>query len=148
VSLVDIGVARLIKSRAANAAALTLALAIATTFGVMKFRRNLDYGTEERLWADTVQKAPDNARARHNYGTILLGKNELDPAIAQFTQAIAINPDYAEAHLALGLALCSERRVKDAEIHLARSIVLGHYPPEYQIKAANALGTACGERAK
>lgn len=148
VSLVVLGAARLLKNRRLEiAGAIAVVAVVAVTLGTLTFRRNLDYATEERLWADTVQKRPDNPRARLNYGSILLGRKAFGPAIEQFNRAIAITPDYAGAHLALALALCSERRIKEAEVHIARSIALGNYSPEYQIKAANVLGAECANRA-
>jgi tetratricopeptide (TPR) repeat protein len=148
VSLVVLSIAQLLTPRrVALAAAATAVAVVAIALATLTFRRNLDYGTEERLWADTVQKRPDNPRARLNYGIVLLGKNQYGPAMEQLNQSIALQPDYAGAHLALALALCSEHRIKEAEVHIARSITLGNYSPEYQIKAASVLSTECANRA-
>ena len=146
VSLVVLGAARLLNTQRAAVAVGVVAI-VAALLGTLTFRRNLDYAGQERLWSDTVQKQPNNPRARLNYGSILLGRNAFEPAIEQLNQAVTIDPDSAAAHLSLALALCSERRIKEAEVHIARSIVLGHYTPEYQIKAANVLGAECGNRA-
>ena len=47
-------------------------------------------------------------------GATLASQRRLDEAVAQFRQAVAINPEYAELHYDLGTALASQRRFDEA----------------------------------
>jgi len=70
--------------------------------GWLTVHRNEDYRTTAVLWADTVAKCPLNARAHLNHGSAISATNTRD-AVAEYRKAIALDPDYAEPHLALGM---------------------------------------------
>ena len=54
-----------------------LVVLLAVTLGAATAERNRDYWSEEALWRDTVEKQPDNPRARIAYGQTLLGQRRL-----------------------------------------------------------------------
>jgi tetratricopeptide (TPR) repeat protein len=51
-----------------------------------------------------IASAPDRALSRYRQGMHLLGPGDFEGAAAQFTKAIAIFPDYAEAYVGRGKA--------------------------------------------
>jgi tetratricopeptide (TPR) repeat protein len=51
-----------------------------------------------------IESAPDRATSRYREGMHLLGPGDFQGAITQFTKAIAIFPDYADAYLGRGKA--------------------------------------------
>ena len=68
--------------------------------------RNNTYSSERGLWADTVAKAPANARALNNLACIVLvADGPTKEAIAGFEQALRLRPDFTEAHNDLARAL-------------------------------------------
>ncbi len=70
------------------------------------WRRNATYQTSPGIWADTVAKAPMNPRAHNNLGIALQDlPGRLDDAVAEYNEAIRLNPGYAEVHFNLGNAL-------------------------------------------
>jgi protein O-mannosyl-transferase len=79
---------------------------VASVLGVAAHDRNYVYGTEQRLWSDTVTKQPGNARAHCSLGLALTKvPGQMPQAIDEFKEAIRIHPNYADAHNDLGVAL-------------------------------------------
>jgi Tfp pilus assembly protein PilF len=62
----------------------------------------------------------------------------VDEAVSGYRRAIALKPDYAEAHNNLGVALAAQGRIDEAVSHCRRAIVL---KPD-DAEAHNNLGTA------
>jgi tetratricopeptide (TPR) repeat protein len=52
--------------------------------------------------------------AHLNLGRALAGEGRIDEAIAQYSQALRLKPDFPLAHLNLGLALASQGRIDEA----------------------------------
>ena len=124
--------------RPANAIALIAASLVIATFGVMTYRRNADYTSDERIWSDTVAKRPSNSRARANYAAILVQQQRFTEAETHLRVALALHPDYPEAHVNLGAALCSQGRLTEGIEHFRRAIAL---QPDYRDAHRN-LGEA------
>src|SRR5204863_1507506 len=81
-----------------RAALLVMSGAIVVLFAVMTDARNRDYQSFDRIWLDTIAKRPGNARARVNYASSRLEQREYREAEEHLRAAIAIEPDYPEAH--------------------------------------------------
>ena len=86
--------------------------------------RNREYQSGERIWYDTVQRRPANARARANYATILLAEGRIAEAEQHLRQAVAADPRRAEAQLGLGVALAAQRRFDEGLPHLLTAFEL------------------------
>lgn len=56
--------------------------------GILTYSRNLDYQTDISIWADTVGKRPQNARAHKNLGVALMEAGKLCEAIGHLRQGI------------------------------------------------------------
>jgi tetratricopeptide (TPR) repeat protein len=81
-------------------------LSLAVALGWLTWQRNGIYGSEERIWSDTVAKCPENVRAHNNLGLALERiPGRSDEAIAQYEEALRLDPKYEEAHNNLGIAL-------------------------------------------
>lgn len=113
------------------AAAATLALA-ATTFA-----RNRDYRSALTLWADTVAKRPENARAWINHGLALLAAGDPAAALGQLDSAITRDPRLADAHFNRGVVLARLGRRAEAAAAYAEAVRLRPRHPE----ALNNLGS-------
>ena len=101
--------------RLAGRHSLMVCAAAAAGLGWLTVQRNQDYKSELTIWRDTVAKCPDNERAHNNLGEFLLDESEqLPDATAEFQAALKINPDYAEAHYNLGIALYKAGQISDA----------------------------------
>jgi protein O-mannosyl-transferase len=85
----------------AGLSALLLACLAGLTWG-----RSTVYTDAETLYRDTLMRNPDSWLAHNNLGLILAQQNgRLPEAIAQYREAVRIQPDYPEGHFNLGSAL-------------------------------------------
>lgn len=103
-------------------AAVWLAGLWAVALGAATVARNHDYRTELALWTDTVAKAPGNARARHNLGLNLAQAGDREGALREQAEAIRLNPQYVDAHLARAALLLEAGRLAEAREHIAAAI--------------------------
>jgi tetratricopeptide (TPR) repeat protein len=124
-----------------------VSLAVACAAVVLAFiavtdSRNRDYQSFERIWFDTVQKRPLNARARINYATALLTTGRFPEAESHLREALRLKPDSAEGHADLGAALCAQGKVDEGIPHLERALAI---QPDY-VAASRDLGEAYASR--
>lgn len=104
--------------------AFLLAILLVVVFGSLTLARNQDYKSEIALWADTVVKRPENARARNNFGYQLQQQGRLPEAIAQYAEAITLNPYYAQAFYNRGTAFKDLGDLEQAERDLNEALRL------------------------
>jgi tetratricopeptide (TPR) repeat protein len=107
-----------------HVAAILLAAFAVAGCAYLTSARNGDYSSYERIWADTVAKRPENARARSNYGTVLFEQARVPEAETQLRKAVEIREAYPEAQANLGAVLCSQGRLEEGIAHLKRAIAL------------------------
>ena len=98
--------------------------AVALVFAGLTFIRSSTYHTAVSVWADTVNKQPDNARA-HNNLAVELRKDpaRVPEALAHYEKALQIRPDYAEAHFNLANELVEiPHRMPEALTHYEQAL--------------------------
>jgi tetratricopeptide (TPR) repeat protein len=125
-------------ARAATAAAAVGALGVMLALGLVTRERNRDFWDEERLWRDTVEKQPDNARARVAYGEALASMRKLDEAESQLRAAVDLAPGDGVALVRLGTVQAAQGRLDDAIATLERALIAR---PD-DVDAHRALGEA------
>jgi tetratricopeptide (TPR) repeat protein len=133
VTLVVVGGFALLRRFGARGRAVTAVAAVAVlivVFGMMTRARNLDYRSEEAIWRDTVQKRPQNARARVAYGIELYRASRLSEAQSELSTAVTLDDASAAGHLNLGAVLCSVGKVDEGIAHLERAAALDPDGPE------------------
>jgi tetratricopeptide (TPR) repeat protein len=74
------------------------------------------------LWQHALATTTRNAHANVNYGFALMDEGEVSEAIAHYSDALRIQPNFAEAHNALGVALLEQKRVVEAAQHFKQAL--------------------------
>lgn len=134
------------RSRRTGLAVAVVALALVTGgLTLLTLDRNRDYWSDERIWRDTVDKRPDNPRARLNYGVVLAARRRYPEAEAQLREALRLKEPVAKAHLNLGSILCAQQRLEEGVPHLERAVALDPELSTAQANLAEAYG-ALGRR--
>jgi Flp pilus assembly protein TadD len=86
--------------------------------------RNADWRDDLTLWSQTVQVAPQSARARNNLGSAYLRRGQLTRAEQELEVAVQIEPDFAVAHGNLGKIALDRDDLERAERELQTALRL------------------------
>jgi tetratricopeptide (TPR) repeat protein len=92
----------------------TVSAGVVLALGALAFRQTRYWRDSETLWRHTLACSTGNAIAHYDLGNALALKGELDQAIAQYQDALDIDPDNAEAHNNLGKALALKGKLDEA----------------------------------
>jgi len=89
---------------------------------ILAFNRNQVWKNELTLWSDVVLKSPNKARPFANRGTVYDEMGQQDKAIADYTQALKIDSNYALAYSNRGLIYGSRGDYDPAIIDFSRAL--------------------------
>lgn len=127
-------------------------LLLALMGGVLTWQRAEDYATPLRLWSDTVNKRPQNARAHGNLGKFLADAGDYEAAEVQFRAALALQPRgveqdpnrnvFAEAYGNLGNLELRRNRWAEAIAQLETAARINPLSARYPLLRAQARGRA------
>jgi predicted O-linked N-acetylglucosamine transferase (SPINDLY family) len=96
------------------------------------------------LIRQAIQRNGRNPAYFYNLGNALKDQGNLDEAIAAFRRAIAIKPDWADAHLALGNSLNGQGKLDEAIAAYGKAIAV---KPDHAMAHSN-LGVTLREQGK
>jgi tetratricopeptide (TPR) repeat protein len=96
---------------------------------VCAWKQTAYWQDSETLWTHTLICTTDNSVAHFGFGVVLNQKGRGDEAIAQYQEALRIDPEYVDAHINLGGALLRAGRQDEA---------ISHFQNALQIKPDNA----------
>jgi Flp pilus assembly protein TadD len=111
--------------------------ALAVAYGAGTVARNRVWRDDLSLWTDTVAKSPDSAYARNELGVALVEKGDLAGGIAQYEEALRLDPRKALTWNNLGVALHRTGRLDLAESRLLGALALKPGYPEALANLAN-----------
>lgn len=83
----------------------TAAVIVIVAFSACAWRQTSYWRNSETLWTHTLAVTRDNDVAHMNLGLVLMERDQLDDAIAQFETALQIRSDDSHAHYDLSRAL-------------------------------------------
>jgi tetratricopeptide (TPR) repeat protein len=75
-----------------GATPMVLVLAVAVTFAMLTWRRNLDYRTAVSIWHDTMVKQPDNPRPHGALVDMLYAAGHYEAALGEADICVAMEP--------------------------------------------------------
>ncbi len=76
-----------------------------------------DYRNAETFWRANAARNPRAPKAHFSLGTQLARQSRQDEAVAHFTAAVELAPEYADAHSSLGLGLLHQGKLDEALSH-------------------------------
>ncbi|HVT08300.1 MAG TPA: tetratricopeptide repeat protein [Polyangia bacterium] len=118
---------------------------VLVAMGLATWRRSERYRDAGTFWGAVLADdpgSPDAWGAHNNLGVFLLEQGQPQEALAHFTRAVELRPEYAKAQYNLGALLRETGRLDTAVEHLRRAVEL---QPDY-VDAQNALARALAGR--
>jgi protein O-mannosyl-transferase len=110
----------------------------------LTFQRNKVWKDEFTLCNDNVKKAPNSARAVSSRGDIYAERGQYENALADYTKAITINPNFKEVYTNRGIVYLVLQQWDNAIADLSKAISID---PDYA-KAYSNRGIAYGNLMK
>ena len=102
------------------------------------FCRHGNFADAERICGEILHQQPNHFAAVHLLGEIALRTQRMERAVELFEKAIALKPDFAEAHSDLGMALRKLKRFADAVASYDKAIAL---KPDFAMAFNNRANT-------
>jgi len=126
-----------------------LPAALVALLGALTWHQAHDYRDNVALYRATLARNPAAWMAAYNLGMELAARNQTDAAIASYRAALALRPDYAEAHANLAMSLLTQPDKKDEAItHLETAVRLKPELWQAECNLANTLVTVPGREAE
>jgi tetratricopeptide (TPR) repeat protein len=119
--------------------AVWLLSVFALGFAWLTVVRNQDYRDPAVIWADTVAKRPENARAHNNLAWVLQRQGKSDEANEHFARALELQPNYVTGHYNWGVALLDQHRVPEAIAQFQAAVRLEPNHADAYLFLGNAL---------
>jgi tetratricopeptide (TPR) repeat protein len=113
---------------------LGLGVALILGLGALTWAQCGMYSDAETLWTAAIARNPDCWMARNNLGLISLRQGRADEAIAQFREALRIDPEIAEIHASLGTALFQRGQREEGLVELRDAVRIN---PDYAVARVN-----------
>ncbi len=121
---------------------MAASIVLAALLGIFTFRQSANYTDAETLYQATESRNPDSWLAHNNLGVM---PGRVSEAIAEYQEAIRIEPDYTEAHNNLGRALSHiPGRMDDAAAEFRTAIRLRPGMAQGHLGLGNALAQSGG----
>ena len=119
--------------------ALPAAAVLATvTYALVASTQVQYWRNSTALWGRVLDVTSGNYIAHSNLGNVLLDNGKIDEAIAQYSEALRIKPDFALAQDNLGIVLVNQGKPGEAVAHLSEALRI---KPDFA-EAHNDLGVA------
>jgi tetratricopeptide (TPR) repeat protein len=123
---------------------LLLVVTVVLLFSGGAYARNRVWTSSENLWTDVVAKAPYNARAYNNLGTVYKERKEYDRAIKYFEDALRLERDFAASYYNLGDIEYQRGNYERAIEYLNKALIAGRKDKLVTLDVLNKLGRTYG----
>jgi len=133
------------KSGLARAAIACVLAVLAAALCFISWQRCLVWHDGLTLWSDDIARYPGSKIAYYNRASEYLARNDLARAKSDLEATLRIDPDYAPAHVNLGMLLLKEGRTESSLLEYGRAIALDPGRADAYLDRGNAL-CALGRR--
>ncbi len=97
------------------------------------------FTSQEALWAHALERNPNSAVARNNFGTALLLEGQRERAIRLYQEAVQLKPGFAVPHYDLGVAYAQAEAFPEADREFTEALRLNPKFTEAHFNFGNTL---------
>jgi tetratricopeptide (TPR) repeat protein len=112
---------------------------ILTALGAATWHQSSYWRTSEQLWARVLAVDSTSSIAQIAMGDLLIAQGRAGEAAVHYGRGVQFDPDYAEGHNNLGVALARGGRVADAVDHYRQAIAIDSTYVDARVNLGNAL---------
>jgi tetratricopeptide (TPR) repeat protein len=136
------------RRQASRRLAMPLALLLLGALFLLTRERAEIFRSEESVWLDAKAHAPASWLATYNLATVYLRAGQEERGLTLVHEALALNPDYPEAHYNLGVNAYQRGDLVSAKEHFARALRKRRMPEAYYNLAVLAHQAGDGPEAE
>jgi Flp pilus assembly protein TadD len=114
-------------------------LLVAAPLALLTWRQSGEYVSSEALYRATLARNPASWLAHNNLGSALGRHGQLGDAMAHFTEALRLAPDYVDARINLGAALQRRGRLDDAIAQYREALRIAPTDPNVHVNLGDSL---------
>jgi Tfp pilus assembly protein PilF len=119
---------------------IAAALAILLLMG-LAWRQTYYWRNSETIWNHTLESTTRNYIAHNSLGVLLADRGEVDAAVVHYREALAIQPDFAEAHNNLGIVLSERGQIDEAIVHYQKALKINPYDARTHLNMGMVLSS-------
>jgi len=112
--------------------------------GILSWHQSGIYENEETFWSSTLAWNPDCWLGHNNLGVASAQQGRLEEAMAEFQEALKLDPNYAGAFCNLGNALLQKGQIDEAMVQFTKALEIDPAMAE----ANYNLGLICAQTGK
>ena len=120
--------------------AATALAAVAGCFAILSLLRIGFWGDPERLWRDSIAKAPRSHIARGSLGDVYFRKGNYERSLAEYREAVRLEPRYEKGFFNIGFIEVRRGRMKEAAESFQRGLRAAPEPPAWNPSTRETYG--------
>ncbi len=127
-------------ARARHRIAAAALAAVAAFFALLSHQRIGLWGDPERLWLDSVRKAPHSHIARGSLGDVYFQRGESARSLAEYREAVRLQPRYEKGFFNIGFIEVRTGDMKAAAEAFRRGLAAAPEPPPWNPGTRHTYG--------
>lgn len=101
---------------------LALSAALLLSYSVASVKRSAAWRSDYTLWADTVEKSPNNGNVHYNLAWASQARGDLRGAVIHYREAVRLDPGAADAHYNLGIIYANDMMLDEAATEFSEAL--------------------------
>ncbi len=107
---------------ASVAAAVFVSVILLVSYSAASIERGRIWRDDYSLWADALEKSPNNPNVHYNFAWASHGKGDFGNAIAHYSETIRLDKGAADAHYNLGVIYAYRKDTKEAAFEFREAL--------------------------
>lgn len=111
-----------LKRRRSAVAAVFVSVILLAAYSTASIERGRVWRDDYSLWADSLEKSPNNPNVHYNFAWASHGKGDLENAVRHYSETIRLDRGAADAHYNLGVIYAYRKDVQGAAMEFSEAL--------------------------